>query len=593
MKTCLQSILCFIVVFTSGLYAQMLGTGIGQHSIAVRSDGTVYTWGSNWGGALGTGNSINSYVPVPVVTSGVLSGKIITQVAAGWDHFSVALSSDGKVFTWGYNNDGQLGNVTHTGSSVPVAVNMNEVMAGKTIVQIAVGFFHCMALSSDGKVFCWGYDGAGQLGNGPENTCCNPTAVDTTGVLSGKTIVQIAAGGYHSVALASDGTVYSWGYNSNGQLGHGTGSLASNVPVAVLTSGALSGKTIVQIAAGAAHTLALASDGTLFSWGANSEGQLGNGTNTNSNAPVEVVKTGVLSGKTITQIEAGGISLAVTSDGGVYTWGGNSYGELGDGTFNNSNVPVAVVTNGVLSGKIITQAVVDVYHSLALASDGSVYAWGSNGVGRLGNGNNSTSNVPVAVVLDQMGPLPVELTFFNTAVNGNEIRLSWETATESNNLGFEVGRRLKTGVPQEWQVIGFVPGNGTSIDPIQYTYQDKVVIAGTYQYRLKQIDNDGSSSYSGVVEVLVGAPTDFTLSQNYPNPFNPTTSITFDLPVRTGITLTVFNSLGEPMQTLATGTYDPGRHQVSFNASNLPSGIYFYRLRAGDFTQTQKMVLMR
>jgi alpha-tubulin suppressor-like RCC1 family protein len=152
---------------------------------------------------------------------------------------------------------------------------------------------------------------------------------------------QVAAGELHSIALTSDGTVYTWGYNGFGQLGNGNNT-DSNVPVAVITSGVLSGKTITQVAAGKYHSIALASDGTVYTWGRNNEGELGNGNNTNSNVPVAVVTSGVLSGKTITQVAAGKYhSIALASDGTVYTWGRNNEGELGNGDNTNSNVPVA------------------------------------------------------------------------------------------------------------------------------------------------------------------------------------------------------------------------------------------------------------
>lgn len=207
----------------------------------------------------------------------------------------------------------------------------------------------------------------------------------------------------------------------------------------------------------------------------------------------------------------------------------------------------------------------------------------------MGNGSGAYSiNVPVGV----NSPLPVEMILFRATVDGSNIELLWQTATETKNYGFDVEMRAKAET-SAWQTIGFVPGNGNSNAPKSYSYTHKDVTAGLHHFRLKQIDKDGSYEYSDVIEVLVGAPMEFSLSQNYPNPFNPSTSIGFDVPLKSNVTLTVFNALGEIVQTLAMGTYEAGRHQVTFNAASLPSGVYFYRLQAGDLVQTQKMLLLR
>jgi alpha-tubulin suppressor-like RCC1 family protein len=371
----------FFLIAAMPLSAQKLGAGNG-HSIATDPSGKVYTWGWNTNGQLGNGTYTYSYdVPVTVTTSGVLSGKTITAVAGGEAH-SIALTSDGTVYTWGHNFIGQLGNGNLTDSNVPVAVTG---LSGKTITAVAGGGTHSIALASDGTVYTWGFNFYGQLGNG-NNTNSN-VAVAVTG-LSGKTITAIAGGLNHSIALATDGTVYTWGDNFSGQLGNGTNN-ASNVPVAVT---GLSGKTITAVAGGGVHSIALAPDGTVYTWGENYFGQLGNGTNTYSNVPVAV--TG-LSGKTITAIAGGGLhSIALASDGKVYTWGYNVFGQLGNGTNTDSNVPVAVTG---LSGETITAIASGKDHSFALASDGTVYTWGDNYYGQLGNGTNTDSNVPVVV----------------------------------------------------------------------------------------------------------------------------------------------------------------------------------------------------
>ena len=185
-------------------------------------------------------------------------------------------------------------------------------------------------------------------------------------------------------------------------------------------------------------------------------------------------------------------------------------------------------------------------------------------------------------------PLPVELTSFTARAAGNVVNLNWETKTEVDNNGFDVERN-STGT---WQKIGFVEGHGTANSPKYYTFTDKSVTGNKIQYRLRQVDNDGTFEYSNVVEVEL-APTTFTLDQNYPNPFNPATIIRFSLPTSSVVTLNVYNTLGEKVVTLLNGAMESGYHQVSFDAANLPSGLYLYEIKAGEFSSIKKMLLMK
>jgi probable HAF family extracellular repeat protein len=187
--------------------------------------------------------------------------------------------------------------------------------------------------------------------------------------------------------------------------------------------------------------------------------------------------------------------------------------------------------------------------------------------------------------------LPVELSSFTAKSNGNDIELNWRTETEVSNYGFNVERRINEG---EWNSIGFVEGHGNSNSPKEYSYTDKELFAGgsKFQYRLKQIDNDGSFEYSDIVEVEM-IPDQYGLSQNYPNPFNPSTTIQFSLPKQTQLKINLYNMLGEQVATIAEGMYESGYHKVTFNASTLPSGTYVYRLESSDFVQVKKMMLLK
>lgn len=188
--------------------------------------------------------------------------------------------------------------------------------------------------------------------------------------------------------------------------------------------------------------------------------------------------------------------------------------------------------------------------------------------------------------------VPVELTSFVANVSGNTVKLVWKTATETNNQGFEV-QRSNGG---DFKFVTFIDGKGTTTETQTYSYVDNGLHAGKYFYRLKQIDFDGKSEFSSVVEVEILSPKEFSLAQNYPNPFNPSTAISFSLATDSKVTLKVFNILGQEVSTLINGNYSAGNHKVNFDGSNLNSGVYMYRLDATGidgktFTSVKKMIL--
>jgi hypothetical protein len=152
---------------------------------------------------------------------------------------------------------------------------------------------------------------------------------------------------------------------------------------------------------------------------------------------------------------------------------------------------------------------------------------------------------------------------------------------------------VPTEIKSDWQPITFIKGNGTTTEPNTYYYLDKNLSAGVYQYRLKQIDFDGSFEFSSIVEVEINIPDKFSLEQNYPNPFNPSTSIQYAVGNRQFVQLKVYDILGNEVATLVNEEKSPGTYEVEFNATQLSSGVYFYRLQAGDFIETKKMILLR
>lgn len=187
-------------------------------------------------------------------------------------------------------------------------------------------------------------------------------------------------------------------------------------------------------------------------------------------------------------------------------------------------------------------------------------------------------------------PVPVELISFSATTDSKNVNLNWATATETNNSGFEIERRYdKT----DWLEIGFVPGHGTTTEKQNYSYIDQNVNAGIYSYRLKQVDFDGTFEYSNEILVNVTASLEFTLDQNFPNPFNPNTLIKYSIPKSSQVSLKIFNTLGQEMESLVNEEKQAGTYEVNWNASNLQSGVYFYRIQAGSFIETKKMILLK
>ncbi len=380
--------------------------GTGNDLVLQWANTRLVTWGDGSDGQAGIGGTVNNAMPVSVDQSGVLAGKTVISVVTGsaYDANSpshvLALCSDGSIVSWGNNNYGTLGNGNKTDSAVPVLVDETGVLAGKTVVAIAAGYHHSLALCSDGTLATWGANGNGQLGNGGSNNKSSPGLVDQTGVLAGKKVVGIASGGNHCVALCSDGTLATWGDNDNGQLGN-NGGADSPVPVLVdLADGSvLPPNSVRAVVAGDDECLAVYATGNglaLAAWGANGSGQLGNNSKTASPVPVAVDQTGVLAGKTVVSMGIAAHTLALCSDGTLADWGNNTQGQLGNGTLTSTQAPglASVSPGSALLGRRVVSVAVGYYYSLALCSDGTVATWGADVDGQLGNGAFTQTNLP-------------------------------------------------------------------------------------------------------------------------------------------------------------------------------------------------------
>jgi alpha-tubulin suppressor-like RCC1 family protein len=411
-----------------GYYKQL--TSGGRHTCGISSEKKAYCWGDDSNGQLGNDTTLaGQQSPVAVNMNGVLSGKSIVSIVAGYDH-TCALTSDNNIYCWGSDSSGQLGSGVSVGNQ-PTAVNvdMAGALSGKTISSIYAGGDTSCALTSDGLAYCWGSDSNGQLGNDITQTSQNsPVAVDMTGVLSGKTISSISIGSSHTCAIASDNLAYCWGSDGAGQRGNGATTGSEGIPAAVDTSGVLSGKSILSINAGGIQTCAIASDNLAYCWGSDTWGQLGNDvTLASQSSPVAVATGGVMSGLTIKSISGGyAHTCAVASNNLVYCWGFDSSGQLGDDALLlDEPRPVAVDTSGALAGKSINSISMGWYHSCAMTSDNKPYCWGSDTNSELGNG---------ATTGNQTAPVLVDLSNALTAktVTGMAIGNGWSCALATN-----------------------------------------------------------------------------------------------------------------------------------------------------------------
>ncbi|HEY1085289.1 MAG TPA: hypothetical protein VGE34_01010 [Candidatus Saccharimonadales bacterium] len=344
-----------------------------------------------------------------VTLKATLKGEPLTwkQISAGGYH-ACGIASDNKAYCWGRNTYGQLGDSTTTNSSTPVAVSQGAMPAGATVLQIYAGNYHTCAIASDNKMYCWGYNFSGQLGDGTTTNRTSPVAVSQGAMPSGATIQQVSPGGSHTCAIASDNQAYCWGLNSSGQLGSNS-TTNSNTPVKVVTS-FFGGLSFRQISTGVSNTCIIASDNQAYCWGSNAYGQLGIGSTTQYYGPVTAAG-GALAGQTVREITVGATyACAVASDNKAYCWGAGSSGQLGNNSTATSLSPVAVSQGLMPAGATVQQISASISsssHTCAIASDNKAYCWGYAATYGLGNGSSFQRNTPGSV---SQGAMPAAVT---------------------------------------------------------------------------------------------------------------------------------------------------------------------------------------
>jgi alpha-tubulin suppressor-like RCC1 family protein len=386
------------------------------HTCALTTGGALQCWGANGSGQLG--DNTNQTRTRPVAVTGLASG--MRDIAAGFYH-SCAVGVDGAARCWGGNQFGQLGDGSASTRLSPVTV----ARLSSGVKAITAGALHTCALTEAGAVQCWGLNSSGQLGDNSTSQRATPAAV--SGLSSA--VAAVAAGGSHTCALSTAGGVACWGSNAFGQLGDGS-TTSRAAPVAIFGNG------VAAIAAGGSHTCALTASGAVLCWGSNKVGQLGDTTITDRLVPTPVAGLGAA----VTAIAAGeSHTCALTTAGAVKCWGENFYGQLGDNSTSVRLAPVAV--SGLASGASLLAA--GSAHSCSFAEEDGVRCWGNNAFGQLGDTTTTQRQVPARVLANNLPDAPA--TIVANAGNG-QASISFSIPADNGGLAV-TGYTVKSSPP--------------------------------------------------------------------------------------------------------------------------------------------------
>ncbi len=573
----------YMSVSVSQFYAQAVFCGsFSDYAFARDKYNNFYAWGYNYNGQFGDGSnrSKNSFIKL----SKTFADMAFKSISTGACH-SLAINSQGIIYSSGLNRYGQLGDGTTVDVNYFLDISYSGDLNGTKITSVSAGSNYSLALDISGRVFGWGHNYYGNIGDGTQSTRIMPVLIG--GALRNKKITSIFSGIRNSFAIDEFGIVYSWGVNF-GQFGSSSSSYKS--PIEISSKTTLKGKQLKQIAPGGHHILFLDTNGKVYSCGNNYFGQIGDGTNDTRKYIKGIGSYGALRGKHIIAIASGeDHCLALDNHGRVYSWGKNYNGQLGNGTTTHKYYPELISGRGILYGKKIIAIKCGKQYSLALDENGFIYVWGQNNYGQVKAGITSYSITSPILITNTV--LPVELSAFEYSVTDNSVTLNWTTESENNNYGFEI-EKYDTSLGN-WERIAFTEGHGNSNTRNEYSFVIENPSQGKSTYRLKQIDLDGKYEYSKELEINFTPIMGFDMQQNYPNPFNPTTTISYQLPKEEKVTLKVYDVLGKEVSTLVDDIKQCGKHKAKFNASNLASGVYIYTIRANDYVSSKKMLLIK
>ena len=340
------------------------------YTVAIKSDGTLWAWGDNYAGQLGYGSNVNRTVPTQEYTQ----STNWSSVSAG-DNHTVAIKSDGTLWAWGNNMYGKLGN-GEINSFVDTYIPTQEITQSTNWSSVSAGGAHTVAIKSDGTLWAWGDNYAGQLGDGTQELTIVPVQEST----SSTNWSSVSVGSAHTVAIKSDDTLWVWGHYRDGRLGLGEG---TTTYIVVPTQNSISGNSWSSVSSKSSHTIAIKADGTLWGWGKNTYGVLGDETEDSSWVPIQESS----SATNWSSVNAGLFhTVTIKTDGTIWSWGSGLYGKFGDGNaLSKSLVPIQEYTQSTNWSSVSAGN----SHTLAIKSDGTLWAWGENNYGELGIGSNA------------------------------------------------------------------------------------------------------------------------------------------------------------------------------------------------------------
>lgn len=372
MKKILFFMICFSALYARSQCWKEVDAAGAEASIGIRTNGSLWCWGYNYAGNMGTGSY--NVVPFPAQVGSATTWQSISL----GDSHGAGIQTNGTLWIWGDNAQGQLGNGTLMPNLSPA-----QLGAASNWQSISLGGEFTLAIKTNGTLWAWGRNNVGQLGDGTQISRSVPVQIGTDTDWQ-----SISAGGSHSMAIKTNGTLWAWGSNSSGRLGLGAPAMIQRVPVQV---GTLS--SWQSVCASLWHTHAIQTNGTLWAWGGNSFGQLGDGTTTNSSSPIQIGTA--MDWASVSSADAH--TLALKTTGTLWAWGNNQYGELGNGSTINSTVPVQVGT-----GNTWTRASGGYGYSFGIQSNGSLWGWGLNNFWQLGLGDTINRSIPTELIYSSM-----------------------------------------------------------------------------------------------------------------------------------------------------------------------------------------------
>ncbi|MDR1032785.1 MAG: hypothetical protein LBL84_02090 [Candidatus Nomurabacteria bacterium] len=481
-----------------------------SHSMGIDTDGNLYAWGGNSdgqvGNGLGTGKVTTPWRVNGGAGSGIPASTRFTKIAAGQRH-SMAIDTNGNLYTWGYNFIGQIGNGSAGTANVTTPWQVNGgtgsgVPDSTKFSQIAAGSECSMAIDTNGNLYAWGSDGRGQISNGSGTVnVTTPWQINggsSSGIPASTKFTQITASN-HSMAIDTDGNLYMWGYNYYGQVGNGL----SGSDVTTLWrlnggtgSGIPSSTKFASAIAGYLHSMAIDTDGNLYTWGYNVFGQVGNGTTANVTTPWQVnggAGSGVLAATKFAQVAAGFYhSMGIDTDGNLYTWGGDNYGQIGNGASSSTNVTTPWQVNGGTGSNIPISAkfskIAGSSHSMAIDTNNNLYTWGNNSDSQIGDGTTTRATTPWHVTMPHVVTLGgAQCINVQVATDGGSL-----TCTTPAHMSGIVDVEIDNGITSTTKTNGYMYYNPMTISGISPNHGIKdggtaVTISGLTSLKHKSI----------------------------------------------------------------------------------------------------------